>query len=226
MPEIGFFPYKEDPLIRKMRVQAWFKAVSIKSGLSARELEEKFREDSGKKVKCSCIWNKYRRGEVVPRLGYREDGRPNLAERVEAEFPKTSTWLQSPVWRLADKTPMEMSEIRAVYFGLPAPIRPLFVLPRARPSDRFWRSSVPAKAAFHTLFRMRDMEAFSAMLAMVKEAEIIQSRKVYEHAVCAALELMRMLEERPSGNLVGSDLYRYLKESWGDLIFPSQRSCA
>lgn len=215
MSSIAFYPYKEDPQIRKMRVKVWFRAVTMKSGLSARELEEKFREDSGRKVKRSCIWNKYRRGEVVPRAGYRDDGRPNLLERVEAEFPKTTSWLYSPVWRLADKAPMEMSELRAVYSALSAPIRALFVQPRARPSDRFWRSTVSTNAALSTLFRMRDMEALVAILAMVKEAETTQSRQAHECAVRAAQVLIGMFEERASEPLADSGLFRYLKRSWG-----------
>lgn len=219
MGPIDFYPYQEDSLIRKMRVQAWFKAVTIKSGLSARELEEKFREDSGRKVKRSCIWNKYRRGEVVPRAGYREDGRPNLLEQVEAHYPGTSGWLLSPIWRLADPVPMEMSEIRGVYAALPAPMRSLFIVPRTNREDRFWRSAVPAKKVHATLLCMRDFDAFVAALAMVREAETTQSRISYRNAVEMSVQLMAMFETRAEGSpcpLAESGLFGYLQEWWID----------
>lgn len=94
MNPIAIYPYKEDPDIRKMRVQAWFRAVSLESGLTPRELEKKFSEsEAEKKVKRSCVWNRYRRGEVVPRSGPRPDGGLNLVDRVEAAYPGTAKWL-------------------------------------------------------------------------------------------------------------------------------------
>lgn len=210
MGPIVFYPYQEDPQIRKMRVQAWFKAVTMKSGLSARELEEKFREDGGRKVKRSCIWNKYRRGEVVPRAGFRDDGRPNLLDRVETEYPGTAQWLLSPVWRLADKAPMEMSEIRAVYLGLPPLIRSLYIAPEVKANDRFWRRATKAENVFPTLSRIRDLDAFTAALAMVRESEIIQSPKAYQTAIEATVELMEMFESRTSDPLASGGLFSYL----------------
>lgn len=218
MSPIAFYPYQEDPQIRKMRVQAWFKAVTTKSGLSARELEEKFREDSGKKVKRSCIWNKYRRGEVVPRTGYRPNSRPNLLDRVETEYPGTTKWLLSPIWRLADKAPMEMSEIRAVYLGLPPLIRSLYITAEANANGRFWRKTMKAETVFSTLFCIRDLDAFTASLAMVREAEIIQSPKAHKNAVGAAIAIMRMFESRSNDLLASSELLNYIQESWGQPI--------
>ena len=49
MNPIVIYPYKEDPEIRKMRVQAWFRAVLLESGLTPRELEKKFSESETEK---------------------------------------------------------------------------------------------------------------------------------------------------------------------------------
>lgn len=217
MGSIAFYPYKEDPQIRKMRVQAWFKAVTMESGLSARELEEKFREDSGKKVKRSCIWNKYRRGEIVPRGGHRDDGQPNLLERVEASYPETSEWLLSPIWRVADPAPMEMSELRQVYAGLPGVFRQLFIAPGKATHGRFWRSATPNKVIFEVLSRKPNLEAITAALALVKETETRQCLPSHNAAVSGTMSLLKMLTRNVPTHLrplVESGLFNYLPNAW------------
>jgi hypothetical protein len=218
-PQVPVFPYKEDPLIRKMRIKAWYWAVRKASGLSTRDLERIFREDAGRKVYRSCIWNKYRRGEIVPRSGTRDDGKLNLVEQVEARYPGTARWLSSPIWQVADKSPMEMSEIRMIYEGLPSTIRPLFILSNAEAQGRFWRSQIDHKAVCSVLHRMSDLDALTAVLAMVKEAEAIQSPGGYEFTVDKALKLLeKMHSQLIVPNLFEEDLFsKYLKRHWTDL---------
>lgn len=184
MNPIAIYPYKEDPEIRKMRVQAWFHAVSLESGLTPRELEKKFSDsDTEKKVKRSCVWDKYRRGEVVPRSGPRPDGELNLVGRVEAIYPGTAKWLTLPLWRLLDKAPMEMSEIRRYLEGLPNLVRQMFVYSEARPTGLFWRRDIDCDDACDLLLRFGDLDGLTAMLALIKEAESAQDQ--YQHQCCA-----------------------------------------
>ena len=183
MNPIAIYPYKEDPDIRQMRVQAWFRAVAQASGLTPRELEHKFSEsDSDKKVKRSCVWDKYRRGEVVPRMGLRPGGGLNLVDRVEATYPGTAKWLTLPLWRLLDKAPMEMSEIRGYLEGLPNLIRQIFIYGSAQPSGLFWRRDTDYDDACDLLLRFGSLDGLTAVLALVKEAEVIQDQ--YQHQNC------------------------------------------
>lgn len=176
MNPIAIYPYKEDPEIRKMRVQAWFHAVSLESGLTPRELEKKFSEsDTEKKVKRSCVWDKYRRGEVVPRSGPRPDGGLNLVDRVEAAYLGTAKWLTLPLWRLLDKAPMEMSEIRRCYESLPPVMRAMFIHPQATDSSVFWRRrELDCKKDCDVFLRFQDLDGFTAVLAMLRETESAQ----------------------------------------------------
>ncbi len=180
MNPIAIYPYKEDPEIRKMRVQAWFRAVSLASKLTPRELEQQFGETkSNEKVKRSCVWDKYRRGEVVPRSGLRPDGGLNLVDRVEAVYPGTAKWLSLPLWRLLDKAPMEMSEIRRCYESLPQPMRAMFIHPDATESSVFWRRDVDCGKMCNLLLRFADPDGLVAVLTMGREAETNQSRRQY-----------------------------------------------
>lgn len=214
MNPIAIYPYKEDPEIRKMRVQAWFRAVSRASGLTPRELEKMFSEsDSERKVKRSCVWDKYRRGEVVPRSGSRRDGGLNLVDRVEVVYPGMAKWLTLPLWRLLDKAPMEMSEIRRYQEKLPNLMRQMFIYSQAQPSGLFWRRDTDYVDTCDHLLRFGNLDGLTAVLALVKEAEVIQDQ--YQHQDCAqkAGEYLARLEYQGllPGMLIG-ELSNYLAQ--------------
>lgn len=199
MNPIAIYPYKEDPEIRKMRVQAWFRAVSLASKLTPRELEKQFGEPkSNEKVKRSCVWDKYRRGDVVPRNGRRPDGGLNLVDRVEAVYPGTAKWLTLPLWRLLDKAPMEMSEIRRCYESLPQPMRAIFIHPEATVSSVFWRRDEPnCKRDCDVLLRFENWEGLAAVLAMQRESESTQNKKQYDFCVLKVREYLKCLSRHP-----------------------------
>lgn len=197
MNPIAIYRYKEDPEIRKMRVQAWFHAVSLESGLTPRELEKTFSEsEPEKKVQRSCVWDKYRRGEVVPRSGFRPDGGLNLVDRVEASYPGTAKWLTLPLWRLLDRAPMEMGEIRRCYEGLPNLMRQIFIYTQAEPSGLFWRRDIDYDDACDHLFRFGNLDGLIAVLALVKEAETVQDQDQHQDCVQKAGEYIARLGYR------------------------------
>lgn len=209
MNPIAIYRYKEDPEIRKMRVQAWFRAVSLESGLTPRELEKTFSEsEPKKKVQRSCVWDKYRRGEVVPRSGFRPDGGLNLVDRVEASYPGTAKWLTLPLWRLLDRAPMEMSEIRRCYEGLPNLMRQIFIYTQAEPSGLFWRRDTDYDDACDHLLRFGNLDGLTAVLALVKEAAVIQDQYQHQHCVqigrgyIARLAHLGMLPQMLTGELL------------------------
>lgn len=215
MPAQAINSYVEDPLIRSMRVRTWFHAVIEASGLTAAQLEREFADGGGKKAPRSCIWNKYRRGEVVPRSGRQGDGRPRLVERVEARYAGTAKWLFSPLWRLADKAPMEMSEIRKVYERLPRLMRSIFIHEDAKSSHVFWRRPVDCADACEILQRYSSVEGLVAVLAMAKEAEITQDQVLHWISFKAALTYADGARKYPVLTETMGDLRDYLKKRQG-----------
>lgn len=209
MNPVAIYPYKEEAHIRKMRVQAWYRAVVKTSGLSTRDLERKFSEsDAGRKVNRSCVWNKYRRGEVVPRSGQKPGGGVNLVDRVEAEYPETAKWLYLPMWRLLDGSPMEMSEIRQCYESLPPPIRSIFIQQKAEPSSLFWRTRpLDCKREGELLLKFESLDGLTAVLAMYRESIIVQCRQQHAASRLVLGEYVRRLEKHP---VVGQALRRLM----------------
>lgn len=207
--------YIEDKEIRAMRVRTWVEAVMYASGITLVELEQKFSENRlSDPVARSCIWDKYRNGYVVPRIGKRPNGDYHLANRVEACYPGTMLWLTSPIWRLADKAPMEMTEIRKIYEGMPYLFRSMFVEVEHKVKGVFWRRYVEIDKCCETLRNLETLPAFISLLTIIKEAEIIQDQDVHDYVFDVVIEYKDKLIEHPILNFVTEWMFEYLSDRW------------
>lgn len=207
--------YKEDPKVRSMRVRTWFRSVEMASGLTTRELERLFSDGGAEKVKRSCIWNKYRAGTVAPRSGRSEKGLPNLVERVEKRYPGTAKWLTSPLWRLISPAPLEMSEIREVYEGLPVSLKALFIEQKSTAKGLFWRHPADPKDVFDALVAERGEDALIAALAMMREAVVIQDQWQHWLGATAVQNILALLNAaRVATPFPIYLIYQYLKANW------------
>lgn len=203
--------YIEDREIRACRVHTWVRAVRLKSKLSLIELEELFTDSkSSNKNSRSCIWDKYNRGDVAPRIGVKPNGEFHLASRVEKHYPETLQWLISPMWRLLDKAPMSMIEIRTLYENMPGPIRSLFVEPDYKIKGIFWRRILDTESCIEEIKKFETLSAFIALLTLVKEAETTQDQWTHYQAIKAAIDLTENLTFIPEIELISVDIEEYL----------------
>lgn len=207
--------------ITRLKVMAWFNAVAEASGKTAAELEREFAQPghirwvNGIEIR-PRLWEKYRRGEVEPRSGYSFKGAPNLVERVEQRYPGTAIWLSSPIWRLADKAPMEMSGIRGIYEGLPYLLQSIFIAAPHEASEVFWRRPVDPQHVCEILLRQGGLDALITALAMAKEAEITQDQYQHSEAREAAQRCIAGMNHDQifDAELLG-ELRTYLEGCWG-----------
>ncbi len=215
--------YREDPVIRSIRVRTWYYAVAQVSGLTVLELESRFSLLGQKAEMRSCIWNKYRSGEVAPRSGIRPDGLANVVDRVEAIYPGTAKWLTLPLWRLSDKAPMDMAELRRFFEGLPDSIRDMFLISNLESSDIFWRTTTPFDDLCTCLLDLENLHDLAAILAMVKEAEVTQNQ--LQHAACAYVAIIyvaRLKGEFPNNAPLAS-LHKYFIDHFNSVRYSIQR---
>lgn len=204
--------YAESRTIKRLRIQSWFQAVSHASGLSAGELEYQFSLENEQSLR-SCIWDKYRRGEIAPR--------DRLVSAVESHYFGTGQWLRSALWRYADAFPMEMAEIRSAYERLPSLLRSMFVARQATESSVFWRRPVEPYEACEMLLRIDNIEALIATLLLVKEAETTQNHDQHREGVQLALPYLKRFAGHPAlRGAVNRDLQIYLKSRWANLVYP------
>lgn len=166
---------KKDSL-SNLRTMAWFNAVSQASGMNAYELDIFFAGRYRKYENRACIWDKYERGEVEPRTKTSAKGQPSIVQKVEKKFPGTAEWLKHPIWTLLGNSRMNMEEIRSVYMSLNPRLRALFIMDTstARKPGIFWRRDMPLNEIFQKLEKGSGLDSLTALLAMIKEAEITQ----------------------------------------------------
>lgn len=214
--------YVEDPKIRALRVQTWFRAVQAASGgRTPAQLEREFSERANpmKMLPRSCIWEKYRRGAVAPRDGKRSDGRQNLVLRVEERYPGTARWLRLPIWRLADSAPMTMQQIREIYSELPRLMRVSFVAQGDAARGLFWRRAGDPAVVCRAFASWGTLDAIAVLLTMVKEAEITQDQT--QHRVCTRTIRSLLTDDRPDSLERGlrMGLHAYLDTEWRNAIY-------
>lgn len=205
--------YVEDISIRALRVRAWVRSVRLASGLSLLELEKKF-VDSKKPSSSarSCIWDKYARGSVVPRIGKKPNGELHLANRVNNSYPDTLQWLVSPIWRLSDIAPMSMIEIKEAFEGMPYLYRSIFIEAEYKTKGVFWRRDVDLESCFATLNKLDTIPAFIALLTLVKEAELTQDQATHQSAFVEAISYEDKLSALPELEFIYEYLFDYLDQ--------------
>lgn len=192
-----------------IRAKAWFNAVSLKSGMGAAELEVLFCKTSDKYSpgKRPGLWSKYRDGEVCPKFKPDRNGCPSIVERVEKRFPGTAQWMTMPFWDALSSAPMEMSDLKNLYLSLPQHVRLLIV---AEPSDKrktFWRRPIDPKTLFSQLSKINDLDAATAILALIKEAETTQDQQMHRQAVACWENHLEKMQHHPVLSSIIEDIH-------------------
>lgn len=173
--------------------------MSLKSGMDATELEMLFSKTKGKYTpgKRPGLWGKYRDGEVCPKFKPDKNGCLSIVERVEERFPGTAQWMTMPFWDALNSAPMEMSDLKRLYQSLSQHIRLLIV---AEPSDKrktFWRKPVEPKTLFSQLSKLNDLDAATAILALIKEAETKQDQQMHRLGIACWEKYLEKLQHHP-----------------------------
>lgn len=170
-----------DDYAYRVRTMAWFNAVSQASGgMNARDLEILFGMPT-KKEKYTPgarpgIWKKYETGFICPKYKPDANGRPSIVERVEARFPGTARWITLPFWDVLSYRRFSMDELRGIYLKLAPQVRSLVVMDTGERASVFWRRPVDAAQLYADLLAIGDLDASTAILGLIKEAEITQNQ--------------------------------------------------
>lgn len=203
------YKYVEDKTIRRLRVKTWVDQVLATSNLFISELQQQF-SDLNEGNNHSCIWYKYSKGTTVPRIGENPKGKLYLANRVDKAYPGTMEWLTSPVWRLADDAPMTMSEIRTIFENMPYLFNSIFIEAKHKIKGVFWRRQVELELCLNTLSNLDTLDAFIALLAMLKEAEIKQDQETHEIVFEEVFKYEEKLQRYPALENTCIGLFQYL----------------
>lgn len=169
----------------RIRTIAWFNAVSQASGgMSSKELEILFgtSRDNQKYTPGARpgLWRKYETGYICPKYKPDINGRPSIVERVEASFPGTAQWIALPFWDVLSYKRFGMEELRDVFISLAAPVRDMIVMDSVESGRMFWRRPTDTTQLYANLLDVGDLDAATAILGLIKEAEITQNQAQHQ----------------------------------------------
>lgn len=162
----------------RIRAMAWFNAVSLASGMNDGELEVLFGGYApGARP---GLWRKYKTGRICPKFKPDIHGHPSIVERVEPRFPGTAKWMTMPFWEVLSYKPMDMAELRRIYLSLSPTVRDLIVTEPKLNGRMFWRRMTETESLYQDLADIGDLDAATAILALIKEAEVTQNQTQHQ----------------------------------------------
>lgn len=185
----------------RVRAMAWFNAVSLASGKNDSELEVLFGDSNNRQRYTPGarpgLWRKYKMGSTCPKLKPDINGRPSIVERVDARFPGTAKWMTMPFWDVLSYTPLEMSELKKIYLSLSPPVRDLIVMELPTRNMMFWRRPIEDETLCQQLLDIGDLDAATAILALIKEAESAQTQYMHLYWLKCWISYSKKLQQHP-----------------------------
>jgi hypothetical protein len=178
-------------IVDLLRGRAWFAAVQFKATeLSAYALEKLFAfsaVEHHKPWQPTGSWRAYALGTRIPG--------PAVVEKVEQAYSGTRIWLELTLWELMRVPGPTLGRVRFLMTQLRPDITNLLFIPVGA-SGEFDRRRTTADT-FSALDRMGDIEALTACMALIREAE--HRGDEYQHIRAAMLGLRIFL--RLAGSL-------------------------
>ena len=203
----------------RIRAMAWFQAVSLASGLDAAHLEVLFgsTKDAVRPYTLGArpgLWDKYRDGVICPKIKQDSKGRPSIVERVEERFPGTAKWMTLPLWEVLGDAQMSLDDLKRVYCSLAPFVRRLIVLDTPSDPIFFWRRPMPVGRLCKYLARARGLDAATAMLALMKEAEATRNQEMHQELLLRWAPFAAWLHKQPVLSKVSGKINRLIEDRY------------
>lgn len=210
--------------VYRFRTRAWFIAVSRASGMNASALEILF-ADPEKQMNYRLgnrpgLWNKYQKGIISPKVQKNKKGAPlQLVDRVEKKFPGTKQWFTMPFWCLLSFDPLDMPALKTIFLHLSPEVRGLIVIGKYNPKNKFWRLQKNPAELYQELVALGTVDAATAILALIKEAETTQNQTQHQLGLRAWAHCAKKLTDNPILGPLLSDINRYMEKRFTDTVY-------
>lgn len=210
----------------KVRTKAWFYAVSQASGMNAEELEIFFaspdKQATYKAGNRPRLWEKYRDGRNCPKYEMDRNGKLSIVQRVEKRFPGTAKWIAMPFWQVLSYARLEMHDLKAMYLSLSKPVRKLIVMEGPREERMFWRRPTDHEDLYIQLIRIGDLDATTAVLALIKEAEVTQNQLQHQLGLYYWEYCALILQKHPVLSLVLRDINAIIEDRFTRISYSAE----
>lgn len=210
--------------VYKFRTRAWFIAVSRASGMNASTLEVLF-ADPEKQMNYKLgnrpgLWNKYQKGIISPKVQKDKKREPlQLVDRVEKRFPGTKQWFTMPFWCLLSFDPLDMPALKTIFLNFSPEVRELIVIEKYNQKNSFWRLQKDPAELYQELVAVGTVEAATAILALIKEAETTQNQTQHKLGLRAWVHCVQKLTGNPILGPLLSDINKHIEKRFTDTVY-------
>jgi hypothetical protein len=209
----------------KIATRLWFKLISEATGMTDSQLDVTFgKSKNGKKrtpKNRSGIWGKYKEGLVCPKFKPDINGNPSIVEKVDKVLPGSADFMTMPFWLVLGNTNMDLSELKEVYLSLSEEVQELILMPELRPPKvtKFWRRPIKCAELFDALYEIGDIDAVTAVLALIKEGEATQNQELYLHGLNNWARFAELMQEDEVMGPVLPEMHAIVKKKFSGVYF-------
>ena len=205
--------------VDRLRVRAWFTAVSGSLGYTAKELEYHFISQQRLKPKqLTSIWRKYEAGETTPGKGTAARA---FIKMVERQFKNTEYVYWHPLWTALEfNEPLSHRDLHHLYIQLPDVVADTILYPGEHPF--FWRRPV-AEAALRAETQWDAIHAIGILALLVRDAEISQDGLAHREACLSLQNRIAAIKASDFLHPIRSHLLRYVVRTWEGMTYPTSR---
>jgi hypothetical protein len=139
-----------------------------------------------------------------------------LMRELRRKDPVAAASYDWPLWALASKVFMTMPELHARMLELSPGIRHMLI--GSFTNGRFLRWPTDRRREIEWMQREKSIDALAAILALLREAELVQDPATYADAYLAMLDLLPVLRG-PATAMVAAELGAYLVERFGAMNY-------
>lgn len=185
-----------DSVLSNLKTRTWLAEILVSSGASsAYGLESVFPSANRYEGAMhngrarTSRWYRYQRGEMSPSK--------RTVALVEARCPGTSAWIRTPLWELMTEGAVELELLTAALAA---------ARPHLAKHLKFSNGALARPCTVESLWRQGDLASLSALLAIVRHAEVTRSLAQYVESSWAALNLAIFLSHTTALSVVRAEL--------------------
>lgn len=144
---------------------------------------------SSRGARSSGAWNELKAGKHLPRQIHAPQG--NLMTRLRELDPRAAASRDWPIWRLSSAEPLLLPEVHALMLQMRVGTRHIFI--GSFVNGRVMRWPTDRLTEIEWMLRENSFDALTALIALIREAELLQDEGVFTLARGAAFLLLPVL---------------------------------
>ncbi len=168
---------------------------------------------SARGAKSSGAWNELRAGRHLPRDIDAPQGK--LMVRLQELDPKAAATRYWPIWRLSSAEPLSMPEVHALMLQMRAGTRQMLI--GSFGNGRVMRWPTHHLTEIEWMLREKNFDGLTALIALIREAELLQDEAVFVLARGAAFGLLPVLENTFCSAELANEFAEFLKSRFASM---------